>query len=308
MRHQTIRMETKPDPNLESVKHFNLTCNGRSLELGSRTVIMGVLNITPDSFSDGGRFYALEKAVARAEALAAEGADIIDIGGESTRPFSDPVPADEELRRVIPVIEKIAGRVEALISIDTTKALVARRAIDAGADIINDISSMNADPAIGGVAAETQAPLILMHMQGRPKTMQQDPHYDDLMGEVIGFLKAAIDRATRAGVRRNRIIIDPGIGFGKTFQHNLSLINRLPDLKALDAPILIGPSRKAFIRHLLKTSPEDELAPDHPHVGIGTQAVVAAAILNGAHLVRVHDVAQTRLTVRMIDAIRHETP
>lgn len=287
---------------------FTLSWGSHRLVFGARTRIMGVLNVTPDSFSDGGRFNSLDKAVAQAENLVAEGADIIDIGGESTRPFSEPVSAEDEIQRVVPVIEKIAGRLKVPISIDTTKTEVARQALNAGADIINDISAMRLEPSMGVLAAEMGVPVILMHMQGTPKTMQVTPQYDDLMGEIIGFLNDAIGRAQAAGIPRDRIIVDPGIGFGKTFTHNLTLINRLSALKALDAPILVGPSRKAFIRHILKSSGDDALAPQHPDVATGNQAVVAGAVLNGAHLVRVHDVAQTRITVKMIDAILHETP
>jgi len=290
------------------MKQFTLVWGSHRLIIGPRTLITGVLNVTPDSFSDGGRFDTVEKAVTQAEKLVADGADIIDIGGESTRPFSHPVSGDEEIRRVVPVIEKIADRLRVPISIDTTKAEVVRQALNAGACMINDISAMRMDPSIGSLAARAGVPLILMHMQGTPKTMQKTPHYDDLMGEIIGFLKDAMDRALAAGVNRERIIIDPGIGFGKTYGHNLALINRLSALKALDAPILVGPSRKAFIRHVLKKPGQDDIAPSHPDVAVGTQAVVAGAILNGAHLVRVHDVAQTRMTVKMIDAIRREAP
>lgn len=301
-------MGINPDLENESVKRFTLVWGSHRLIIGLRTLIMGVLNVTPDSFSDGGRFDTVEKAVIQAEKLVADGADIIDIGGESTRPFSHPVSGDEEIRRVVPVIEKIANRLQVPISIDTTKAEVAQQALNAGACIINDISSMRMDPSIGFLAAKAGVPLILMHMQGTPKNMQATPRYADLMGEIIGFLKNAMDRALAAGVTRDRIIIDPGIGFGKTYGHNLTLINRLSALKALDAPILVGPSRKAFIRHILKKPGQDDLAPSHPDVTLGTQTVVAGAILNGAHLVRVHDVAQTRVTIKMIDAIRRETP
>ncbi len=301
-------MGINPDLENGSMKRFTLVWGSHRLVIGPRTLIMGVLNVTPDSFSDGGRFDTVERAVIQAEKLVADGADIIDIGGESTRPFSDPISGNEETRRIAPVIERIADRLRVPISIDTTKAEVARQALNAGACIINDISAMRMDPSMGSLAAKAGVPLILMHMQGTPKNMQEIPRYDDLMGEIIGFLKDAMDRALAAGVTRDRIIIDPGIGFGKTYGHNLTLINRLSALKALDAPILVGPSRKAFIRHTLKKPDQDDLAPSHPDVTIGTQAVVAGAILNGAHLVRVHDVAETRVTVKMIDAIRCETP
>lgn len=290
------------------MNRFTLAWGAHRLAFGQRTLIMGVLNVTPDSFSDGGHFNSLEKAIIQAEKFVAEGADIIDIGGESTRPFSETVSVDDEIQRVVPVIEKIAGHLNIPISIDTTKTEVARQALAAGASIINDISAMRLEPAMGALAAKADVPVILMHMQGTPKTMQVTPHYDDLMGEIIGFLSEAMDRAQSAGISRDHIIVDPGIGFGKTFTHNLTLINRLSALNTLDAPILIGPSRKAFIRHTLKNPGDDDLSPRHPDVAVGSQAVVASAVLNGAHLVRVHDVAQTRVTVKMIDAIRHETP
>ncbi len=197
---------------------------------------MGVLNITPDSFSDGGQFYHTDSAVIHAQKLVSEGADIIDIGGESTRPFAEPVSADEEIHRVVPVIKQLVDRLDVPISIDTTKAAVADQAIKAGASIINDISAMRLDPLMSQVAADAQVPLILMHMQGTPQTMQLTPVYDDLMGEIIGFLNDAIQSAQNAGVSRDRLIIDPGIGFGKTFTHNLALVNRLSALNALDAP------------------------------------------------------------------------
>jgi dihydropteroate synthase len=264
---------------------------------------MGVLNVTPDSFSDGGLFLDPATAVAQGERLAAEGADIIDIGGESTRPFSGPVAAEEEIRRVVPVIAELAQRVSAPISIDTTKSLVARRALEVGAAMVNDISALRCDPAVAAVAAEFGVPLFLMHMQGEPRTMQVSPGYDDLVGEIRDFLQAAAAAAEAQGVPRSMLITDPGIGFGKTPAHNLRLIRHLAEFAALDMPILVGPSRKSFIRRLVKKSGENDIAPDAPMVAIGTQAAVAAAILNGAHIVRVHDVAHTVATCKVVDAI-----
>jgi dihydropteroate synthase len=266
---------------------------------------MGILNVTPDSFSDGGRFFDVEAALAHAERMVAAGADIIDIGGESTRPFSDAVSPQEEADRVVPVIETLARRIEAPISIDTTKASVARQALEAGAAIVNDISALRAEPEIAGVAARHRAPLILMHMKGTPKTMQADPRYDDLIGEVVDFLDAAIRTATDAGVSRDSLIVDPGIGFGKTIAHNLCLIKRLEALECLDAPILVGSSRKAFIRRILQNDAQADIDPTLPQVETGTQATVAAAIMKGAHIVRVHDVDSTFTTARIIDAIRN---
>lgn len=285
-------------------KPYTLSWNGRTLALGARTCIMGVLNVTPDSFSDGGRFFAIDRAVAHGERLAAEGADILDIGGESTRPFSESVPAEAEIRRVIPVIEKLAGRIRIPISIDTTKAAVARRALDAGAAIINDVSALRMDPEIAGVAAAAGVPVILMHMLGTPKTMQKAPAYDDLLGEVNAFLADAKTRATDAGISPSHIIVDPGIGFGKTLTHNLELIRGIGSFDALSAPILIGPSRKAFIRTLLQGGCGGaEVTPEMPAVETGTQAAVAAAIVGGAHMVRVHNVANARATAAIADAI-----
>ena len=266
------------------MKHYTLTLKNRQMELGERTCIMGILNITPNSFSDGGRFFDTETALAHAEQMARSGADIIDIGGESTRPFSDPVSPEEEIKRVVPVT---------------------RQAIAAGAAVINDISGLRLDPEIAEVAAQYGAPLILMHMKGTPKTMQAHPHYDDLIGEIGEFLENAIAKARAAGVPQNRIIADPGIGFGKTLSHNLCLINRLNAFERLDVPILVGSSRKSFIRSLLRKNDQPDIDPAHPRVETGTQATVAAAILRGAHIVRVHDVENTVVTARIIDAIRN---
>lgn len=265
---------------------------------------MGVVNVTPDSFSDGGKFFTPEAAVAHGRKLAADGADILDIGGESTRPFADPVPIDEEIKRVIPVIEKLAAELTLPISIDTMKAEVARRAIEAGASMINDISALRFDPDLGAVAREFGTPLVLMHMLGDPKTMQLTPSYDDLIGEISDFLYDAMLRAQKAGVSISKLIVDPGIGFGKTVSHNLLLIKHLHAFAALDAPVLIGPSRKSFIRKLLKDEHSDDIPAELPIVETGTQAAVAAAVLAGAHIVRVHDVADTRATVRILDAIK----
>ena len=287
------------------MKPDNIVWGSHRLELGKQTRIMGVVNITPDSFSDGGKFFETDAAVAQGMKLAEDGADILDIGGESTRPFSDPVSAEDETRRVVPVIEALADRVSIPISIDTTKADVARRALDAGASIVNDISALRLDPQLAEVTARANVPLIVMHMLGTPKTMQVEPVYDDVVGDIKSFLADAIDRAVENGVRRDRIIIDPGIGFGKTIEHNLVLIQNLKAFDELKAPILIGPSRKAFIRNLLKDDEDSpDIRPDLPVVETGTQAAVSTASLNGAHIVRVHDVARTVATLRIIDAIK----
>ena len=274
------------------------------MEFGRKTCIMGVVNVTPDSFSDGGNFFRFDAAVAQGEKLAADGADILDIGGESTRPFSGPVPEDEEIRRVMPVIEKLAQRLSIPISIDTMKAAVARRAIEAGASMINDISALRFDPDMAAVAKAFDTPVVLMHMLGDPKTMQKSPSYDDLIFEIRGFLEDAIRRAAGQGISKSKLIIDPGIGFGKTVSHNLLLINQLASFASLEVPILIGPSRKSFVRKLLKDEQSEDISPDSPIVEIGTQAAVAAAVLRGAHIVRVHDVANTRATIRILDAMK----
>ncbi len=283
---------------------YDIHWNDRHLKLGSRTCIMGILNVTPDSFSDGGKFFTFDQAVAHAEKLVADGADILDVGGESTRPFSDTVSDEEEIRRVVPVIEAVAKRVSVPISIDTSKSAVARRAIEAGASIINDIGALKRDPDMAKVAATAGVPVILMHMLGTPKTMQVSPTYDNLLADISAFLAAAIAHAVNQGVSRSRIIIDPGIGFGKTIRHNLTLIRCLDAFAALDVPILIGPSRKSFIRNLLKASDPQDRDPSAEDIETGTQAAVAAGILSGAHIVRVHDVARTRTTVRLMDAMK----
>lgn len=271
----------------------------RSLGYGERTLIMGVLNVTPDSFSDGGQFFSLDRAVAHAQQMIKEGADIIDIGGESTRPGSEFVSEDEELRRVIPVIEKLAGIFSVPISIDTTKPTVARNACDAGAEIINDISGLRFDQAIADEAAKANAGLLLMHSRGTPKDMQQIPFAEDVFADVVGGLRQSISIAESHGVARERIAIDPGIGFGKSVEQNLELIPKLSDLSREfpDFPILIGTSRKSFLGKLLNGAPADERL-------YGTIAMVVASVLNGAHIVRVHDVKAAVDAVKVADAIR----
>ncbi len=283
---------------------FTLSAGAHRIELGETTRIMGIVNVTPDSFSDGGRFFSADNAVARAVQLVRDGADIIDVGGESTRPFSDFVDEEEEIRRVVPVIRALAGRIDVPISIDTNKASVARAAIEAGATILNDVGALRLDPLMAKVAAESGAPVIVMHMLGTPKTMQEAPVYKDLFGEIHDFLAEAVGRALDAGVSRSKIVIDPGIGFGKTVTHNLMLLGDLSKLRELDAPILIGPSRKAFIRMLLKKPAQADISTDQPIVETGTQAAAAAAVLAGAHILRVHDVTATAGTVRILDAVR----
>lgn len=264
--------------------------------LGKRTLIMGVLNLTPDSFYDGGRYTTLERALARAEQMIAEGADILDIGGESTRPGADPVPLEEEIRRTLPVIEAIAARYDIALSIDTTKSEVARLALQAGAHIVNDISGMRFDPRMPEVVAEAGALAILMHIKGTPKTMQQNPTYEDVVREVRDTLAQHAERAQQAGIPKEHIWLDPGIGFGKTLEHNLQLLRRLPDLKSLGYPVLVGTSRKSFIGLILGGLPPEERLE-------GTLATLALAIAWGADAVRVHDVKEAFRAVKVADAL-----
>jgi len=287
---------------------FDLAWGEHRLRFGQRPLIMGILNVTPDSFSDGGSFFSTRDAVAQAEKMVREGADIIDIGGESTRPFSETVSETEELSRVIPVVETLAHRINIPISIDTSKAAVARRALDAGASMINDISAFRADPELAGVAADGGVPVILMHMKGSPGDMQVAPMYDDLFGEIYTFLEQAVATAEEAGIQRSRLIIDPGIGFGKTVQHNLLLLKHISSFKTMNLPVLIGTSRKAFVRKLLKPGHLTDIDPQLPMVEIGTQATVAVAALNGADIVRVHNVAGTLATLKIVAAIQTAGP
>jgi dihydropteroate synthase len=287
------------------MKAYSLAWGKHRLDFGKRTCIMGVLNVTPDSFSDGGKFFTLDDAVAQGYKLFEDGADILDIGGESTRPFSYSVSEEEEIKRVVPVIETLSKRIPIPISIDTTKAGVAEQAINAGASMINDVSSLSFDPKMANVAVDYAVPVILMHMLGNPKTMQVDPFYEDLINDIKTFFENAIDQAEKKGISRSKIIIDPGIGFGKTIGHNLLLIKRLHEFKTMEVPIMIGTSRKAFIRNLLKDNTVEKINADSELVESGTQASVAAAILNGANIVRVHDVANTWVTVKITDAIKN---
>jgi dihydropteroate synthase len=267
----------------------------KKLRFGKRTLVMGIVNVTPDSFSDGGQFYDPQVAISHAKQLVKEGADIVDIGGESTRPGSEAVSSEDELKRVIPVIKGIANEVAVPISIDTYKSEVAKAALDAGASIINDISAMRFDPAIADVAAECGVPLILMHMQGTPRDMQKDPEYKDVIGDIKDFLSERIDFAHSKGVSRDKIIIDPGIGFGKTLKNNYDILKRLNEFSTLGQPILIGTSRKSFIGMTLDVDVTERL--------IGSLATITMSIMNGVDMVRVHDVKESVQTVRMTDAI-----
>lgn len=259
---------------------------------------MGVINITPDSFSDGGLYFDKDKAVARGLQLREEGSDIIDIGGESTRPGSEPITKEEELRRVIPVISALREKTDILISIDTTKSEVAQAALDAGADIINDISSSSFDPKTFSLAAKSGAPVILMHMKGIPRNMQVNPFYENVLLEVKSFLKDKIEVAQAAGIKKEKIIIDPGIGFGKRHKDNLVLIKNLHFFEDLDCPILIGISRKSFIGEILGAPPQQRLE--------GTIASAVLSIMHGAHILRVHDVASVKKAVLVAETIIKE--
>lgn len=287
------------------MQEFDLKCGRFHLKLGTRACIMGVLNVTPDSFSDGGRFDTYETAVAQGIRLAAQGAHILDIGGESTRPFSQPVSEQEELDRVIPVIQTLAPKIAIPISIDTLKSGVAKAALDAGAAMINDISAFEQDPAMADLAAEYQVPVVLMHMKGTPETMQVNPDYDDLMQEITDHLAARAEFAVSKGILKQHIILDPGIGFGKTVHHNLVLINCLEKLQELGFPILMGPSRKSFIQHTLNRDTPEQTKKDPEKIETGTLAAVGACLARGAHIVRVHDVARAVTFTRVFDAIRN---
>jgi len=279
-------------------KRFILKTSRRKITLGDRTRIMGILNVTPDSFSDGGTFLSAERAVEYGLQMEAEGADILDVGGESTRPGSAAVPVHVELKRVLPVIKALSRKIKIPLSIDTKKARVAREAVEAGAEIINDISALNGDRKMAGTAAETGAALVLMHMRGNPENMQKgNLAYDDLLGDITDYLSASIGKAIRAGVSKDAMVIDPGIGFGKTVADNYRIIRRLADLRTLGMPILVGPSRKSFIGNVTGDEPRQRLE--------GTAATVAAAIMNGCHIVRVHDVAAMKKVAAVTDAMTH---
>jgi dihydropteroate synthase len=280
---------------LRRSRHPVLHLRDRRLHLGRRTHLVGVLNVTPDSFSDGGTYLNPRRAVDRAMEMARHGADIVEVGGESSRPGSDRVTADDELSRVMPVIERLVPRSTVPVAIDTMKSDVAREALGAGVAMVNDISALRFDPKMGEVVAESGAALVLMHMQGTPRTMQKRPEYEDLLGETYEFLADRVEAAKGFGIGPRRIAVDPGIGFGKTPHHNLVLMNRLGELRGLGQAILVGPSRKSFIGEVLARAADQRLE--------GTAAAVAVAIARGAHLVRVHDVKEMSRVARMTDAM-----
>ena len=277
-------------------ENWTLKTSRRKMILGDRTRIMGILNVTPDSFSDGGRFDSPEKAVECGFQLVEDGADILDIGGESTRPGAQPVSLEEELRRTIPVIQGLSGKINIPISIDTTKAVIAREAVAAGAEIINDISAMRFDEPMPAVIASSGAAVVFMHMRGVPQTMQKgDLHYALLQGEMIDFFRERLNTALLAGILPEQVIIDPGIGFGKTRSDNLKLLKYLPEFNVLGRPILTGPSRKSFLGQEGRGGAVDRLEE--------TAAAVTAAIMNGSQVVRVHDVKAMKRVVAVADAI-----
>jgi len=277
----------------------NISWGSRVLDFSRKTYIMGILNVTPDSFSDGGLHFDKTSAVDRGLRMFDAGADIIDIGGESTRPGSEPLPLGEELRRVIPVIESLSAKVTVPISIDTYKAEVARRALDAGASIVNDISGLRFDPGMAGVVSAYKVPVVVMHIKGSPRNMQQSPVYEDLIPEILDYLRGSIGIALEAGVSEEKIIIDPGIGFGKTFDHNLEILHNLDRFALLGRPVLIGPSRKAFIGRILDNAPPQERI-------YGTAAAVAISIMKEANIIRVHDVMEMVQVARVADAVKRE--
>jgi dihydropteroate synthase len=291
-------------------KIFHLRLPTRTLTLGKRTLVMGVLNITPDSFSDGGQFFSPDRAIQQALALQTAGADILDVGAESTRPGSQSITAVEELRRLLPVLQSLRGKLKIPVSIDTRKSSVAEIAIAAGAEIINDVSGLNHDSRIAEIAARRRTPLILMHMRGEPATMQTAPFARNVLKDVLQGLRASLRKAHAAGVKKSQIILDPGVGFGKSFEQNYELLRRLPELADLGYPLLVGTSRKGFLGQTLALSSKNAVrAGTLKTVPTGqrlwaTATTVTASILNGAHIVRVHDVAEMSQVARVADYLR----
>lgn len=284
--------------------HFQIDTKPTPLTLGTHTQIMGILNTTPDSFSDGGKYLDPLLALDRANEMIDQGAHIIDIGGESTRPKgpygdgAEEITLEEELKRTIPIIKKLAPKVTQPISIDTTKSDVAQQAIDAGASIVNDISAMRFDPKMVGIVSKYQVPVVLMHMKGTPKTMQQKPEYDRVVEEIFSFLNTQIQTAIHAGIKKKNILIDPGFGFGKRFEHNIEILTQMKEFHPLQCPILVGPSRKQF------TGPSASPANRLP----GTLAALTQCILSGVHIVRVHDVWETQQAAQLADHIINHAP
>jgi dihydropteroate synthase len=281
-------------------RKFRLKLRSKTLTLGERTLVMGVLNVTPDSFSDGGKYDQPEAAIERALAMEQEGADVLDIGGESTRPGSEETSAAEELDRILPVLEGLRGRIKIPVSVDTRRAAVAELAIRAGAEMINDVSGLRTDARLTEVVAKNGVGLILMHMRGEPRTMQRGPFARDVMSDVVSGLRESVAMARKAGVAKSQIILDPGIGFGKSYAQNYELIEKLPQLAALGYPLLVGTSRKGFLGATLAR--DGKPAPPEERIW-GTAATVTASILGGAHIVRVHDVAEMVQVARVADCV-----
>ncbi|MBR8838236.1 MAG: dihydropteroate synthase [Stigonema ocellatum SAG 48.90 = DSM 106950] len=281
-------------------KPSSLMIRGRCFEWGQRTYLMGVLNVTPDSFSDGGEFNTMTAALAQAQSMVAGGADIVDIGGQSTRPRAEQITLTEELDRVLPVLRVLRKEISLPISIDTTRAVVAKAAIDAGADIVNDISGGTFDPEMLPTVASLGVPIVLMHIRGNPQTMQHQTNYQDLIGEISSFLARQIAVATASGIDQEKIIIDPGIGFAKNYEQNLEIFRRLPELHRLNCPILLGPSRKSFIGRILNQ-------PDPKARVWGTAAACCAAIFNGADILRVHDIREMREVSLVADLLLRQS-
>lgn len=281
-------------------KNFRLRLRSGVLRLGDRTLVMGVLNITPDSFSDGGKFFDVKRAAEHALKVQRDGADLLDIGAESTRPGSLPISAAEEVARILPVLEALRGKLKIPISVDTQKSGVAEIALGAGAQILNDVSGLRSDPRLAKVAAQYGAPLILMHRRGNPRTMQKGPFARDVLQDVMGGLRQSIAIARKAGVAKSQIVIDPGIGFGKSYAQNYEILDKLPELAKLGYPIMVGTSRKGFLGATLAKNGKP--APPEQRLW-ATAATVAASILNGAHIVRVHDVAEMAQVARVTDCL-----
>lgn len=278
---------------------MKLTWLQHDFDLSRKTHVMGILNITPDSFSDGGLHFDRSTAIEQGVRMVSDGADIIDIGGESTRPGSEPVSLEEELRRTIPVIEELVKKVAVPVSIDTSKAEVAQQALAAGASIVNDISGLRFDPDMPKIIAHYKVPVVIMHIKGRPREMQQNPQYESLIPEIMDYFRISMRLAKKFGIPEELMILDPGIGFGKTFDHNLEILNNLQQFTLLERPLLVGPSRKAFLGKILGDVPVSDRLE-------GTAAAVAVSIMKGAHIIRVHDVKEMARIAKTVDAIRRE--